>query len=98
MKFIIAFAATIFVSCGAGAQHTPAIEIASNGNGRQLDILADGQIFTSYRYSEDIKKPVLWPVFTAAGNPVTRNFPLKNKAGERVDHPHHIGLPGYRQQ
>ncbi|MBT6763908.1 MAG: PmoA family protein, partial [Prolixibacteraceae bacterium] len=26
------------------------------------------------------------------GNEITRQFPMKNKEGERVDHPHHLGI------
>ena len=35
---------------------------------------------------------MLWPVVSPGGNEVTRNFPLRNKEGERVDHPHHVGI------
>jgi hypothetical protein len=59
---------------------------------KKVDVLIDGKLFTSYIWPESIKKPVLWPVISAGGNEVTRQFPLKNKAGERADHPHHVGV------
>jgi hypothetical protein len=37
-------------------------------------------------------KPVLYPIRTARGTLVTRGFPLDPRPGERVDHPHHVGL------
>jgi len=37
-------------------------------------------------------KPVLYPVMTSEGTEITRGYPLKPRAGERVDHPHHIGI------
>jgi len=59
---------------------------------RRVDVLVDGQPFTSYIYAERLKKPVLFPLRTAAGAPVTRGFPLEPRPRERVDHPHHVGL------
>src|SRR4029077_17249958 len=39
-----------------------------------------------------VKKPVLDPIRSANGTPVTRGWPLNPRPGERVDHPHHVGL------
>ncbi|GAC1516744.1 MAG: hypothetical protein NVS1B4_13560 [Gemmatimonadaceae bacterium] len=58
-----------------------------------MDILVDGQPFTSYLYATTtLKKPTLFPLRTASGTIVTRGFPLDPRPGERVDHPHHVGL------
>jgi hypothetical protein len=54
--------------------------------------MVNGKLFTSYIQPEGVKKPVLWPVISPAGNTVTRSYPLAKKEGERVDHPHHIGI------
>jgi methane monooxygenase PmoA-like len=59
---------------------------------RRVDVLIDGQPFTSYIWPTTIKKPVLYPLRTASGTIVTRGFPLEPRPGERVDHPHHVGL------
>jgi hypothetical protein len=59
---------------------------------QRVDVLVDGQPFTSYIYSETMKKPVLFPIRTAKGRFVTRGYPLEPRGIERVDHPHHIGL------
>ena len=42
--------------------------------------------------ADDLKKPVLYPLRAASGTVVTRGFPLEPRPGERVDHPHHVGL------
>jgi hypothetical protein len=58
-------------------------------------VLVDGQLFTAYLYTDKIpalKKTTLYPIITAGGNDITRGFPLQKRAGERVDHPHHIGM------
>lgn len=59
---------------------------------QRINVLVDGIPFTSYIYPDDIKKPVLYPLRTSSGTAVTRGFPLEPRAGERVDHPHHVGF------
>lgn len=57
-----------------------------------VEVTINGEPFTSYIYPHTIKKPVLFPVRTARGTLVTRGYPLMALAGERVDHPHHVGV------
>jgi len=54
----------------------------------------DGKPFTAYIYpgSAVLKKPVLYPIRTAGGNFITRGWPMDPRPGERVDHPHHVGM------
>ena len=62
---------------------------------QRVDILIDDILFTSYLYIDtipDLKKPVLFPIFSAKGSVVTRGYPLDPRPGERTDHPHQIGL------
>lgn len=59
---------------------------------RRVDVLVDGEPFTSYIWPETLMKPVLFPLRTARGTVVTRGFPLEPRAGESVDHPHQVGL------
>jgi hypothetical protein len=54
--------------------------------------MVDGKPFTSYIYPESLMKPVLYPIHTADGALITRGWPLDPRSGERVDHPHHVGL------
>lgn len=66
--------------------------IVENKAGKRLDVLVDGKPFTSYIYPDDIMKPVLYPLRTADGLIITRGWPLDPRPGERVDHPHHVGM------
>ena len=68
------------------------IELVRNDAERRVDVMVDGQLFTAYIYPTSIKKPVLYPIKTARGTKITRGFPLEPMPGERVDHPHHVGL------
>lgn len=68
------------------------IELIRNDAEKKVDVMVDGELFTSYIYPNTIKKPVLYPLKTSKGTKITRGFPLEPMAGERVDHPHHVGL------
>lgn len=70
----------------------PEVLLQVNKAEQKVDVLIDGQLFTSYIYPDNIKKPVLWPVMSPAGNMLTRSYPLINKEGDRTDHPHHVGV------
>jgi hypothetical protein len=76
----------------AHSQAAPEVTVVPNEAGRRVDVLVAGKPFTSYIYPTTIKKPVLYPLLTASGKAVTRGFPLEPRAGERVDHPHQVGL------
>jgi len=60
----------------------------------KVDVLVDGKLFTSYFYPNDsiLKKPVLFPILTSKGTTITRGYPFATRPGERVDHPHHVGM------
>jgi hypothetical protein len=87
---IMAVCLTSFVS--AGPRPSDRISVVVNEQSRRVDISIDGQPFTAYVWPTTLKKPVLYPLRTAKGTAVTRGFPLEQRPGERVDHPHHAGL------
>ena len=68
------------------------IQLIRNDAEKKVDVLVDGELFTSYIYPNTIKKPVLYPLKTSKGTKITRGFPLEPTPGERVDHPHHVGM------
>jgi hypothetical protein len=77
---------------GASFAQQRGVSVVSNEAAQRVDVLIDGKPFTSYIWSDKLKVPVLYPVRSAQGTIVTRGFPLEPRPGERVDHPHHIGL------
>ena len=68
------------------------VRIDAHESERRVDVLIDGATFTSYIWPERLTKPVLYPLRTAKGTVITRGFPLDPRSGERVDHPHHVGI------
>ena len=80
------------VSAAGAPKNDQRIRVIPNEAARRVDITIDGQPFTSYIWPTNLAKPVLYPLRTAKGTEVTRGFPLDPKPGERVDHPHQVGL------
>src|SRR5467141_3183424 len=76
----------------AGPRPSDRVTVSVNEQASRVDIAIDGQPFTSYIWPVTLKKLVLYPLRTAKGTIVTRGFPLEQRPGERVDHPHHAGL------
>jgi hypothetical protein len=68
------------------------VTITPNESAKRIDVAIAGKPFTSYRWDPAFKKPVLYPLRSAAGTIVTRGWPVEPRPGERIDHPHHIGL------
>lgn len=68
------------------------VKLLRDDSQRKVDVMVDGKLFTSYQYPQNMEKPYLYPIISSNGSVVTRGFPLDPRKGERVDHPHHIGL------
>jgi hypothetical protein len=91
--FFILFASFISKT-GKQAQPIEGQKVAfvENGPEKSIDVMINGKLFTTYRWSDNVCKPVLYPVCTSAGTEITRGFPIEPKTGERADHPHQIGM------
>lgn len=59
---------------------------------KKIEVTADGKLFTSYCWYDNVYKPILYPVSTSAGTEITRGFPLNPKPGESTDHRHQVGI------
>jgi Methane oxygenase PmoA len=61
---------------------------------KKIEVSIDGKPFTTYYYPgpDVLKKAVLYPLLTANGTEITRGWPINPRPGERVDHPHHVGM------
>jgi hypothetical protein len=83
--------AVLFVGSALNAQPLK-VKLVRDDSKRKVDVMVGDKLFTSYQYPENMEKPYLYPVVAPSGSVVTRGFPLEARKGERVDHPHHIGL------
>lgn len=56
-----------------------------------VDVLVGGKLFTRYVFA-GAPQPYCYPIIGPTGKPLTRNYPMKQVAGETNDHPHHRSL------
>jgi len=84
--------AILAVAVAAPLKAANGVEVKVNEASKRVDVTIDGKPFTSYIWPSTLKKPVLYPLRSAKGTLVTRGFPLDPRKGERVDHPHHVGM------
>src|SRR4051794_14944753 len=54
----------------------------------RLKIELNGELFTEY-YFANVPRPFLYPLMGPGNLPMTRDYPMKEPAGEEHDHPHH---------
>lgn len=57
----------------------------------KLRVEINGQLFTEYCF-KDAPHVYFYPLLGPGGAPMTRNWPMKDVAGEEHDHPHHRSL------
>ncbi|NQV31383.1 MAG: PmoA family protein [Phycisphaeraceae bacterium] len=78
-------------------------EVSFEKHVNRIDVNIGGKLFTSYVHQIDpgqpliaknrlMTKPVLFPVYSPSGTLLTRAYPFMKKAGEKSDHPHHMGV------
>ena len=80
------------ITVTASSAQSPRIQVTPNDAQQRVDVTIDGKPFTAYIYPTTLRKPVLYPLRSSGGTLVTRGYPLDPRKGERVDHPHHVGL------
>ena len=92
-RMFIVLAVLMTMLMTAQAQKTEkGVRVVPNEAARRVDVIIDGQPFTSYIWPDTLMKPVFYPLRTDKGTVVTRGFPMDPRPGERIDHPHQVGM------
>jgi Methane oxygenase PmoA len=92
LSLVVAAFAFIVLAAPKPQKEKDHVSVVVDEAARKVDVSIDGKPFTSYIWPTTLKKPVLYPLRTANGTIVTRGYPLEQRPGERIDHPHHAGL------
>lgn len=87
---VLIFAANFMAN--AQAVKEKGVKLVTMEKEEKVDVYVNGVLFTSYRHPKDFEKPFLYPVFAPNGSVISRGYPLEPRPGERVDHPHQVGL------
>ncbi len=91
-SLFILLAVLICTTMFSQSDNSKGIRIVPLEKEQRVDIYIDGEVFTSYIYPANLEKPVLYPLKSSSGKYISRGFPLIPREGERIDHPHHVGL------
>lgn len=90
--FILPFLLTAGMNLNAQSSKENGVKLVRVDDKHKVDVIINGSLFTSYQYPANIEKPFLYPVIAPNGSVITRGYPIEPRKGERVDHPHHIGI------
>lgn len=95
MKLLLLFGLLMCMACSQASKSQerskPKIAFSKQEADNKVDVLVNGELFTSYRWLDSLHKPILYPIITAEGTTITRGFPIDSRPGERHDHWHHVG-------
>jgi Methane oxygenase PmoA len=72
-----------------GCKSAPQVKLTPLTDRVRVEI--GGHLFTEY-FFQGAKRPYCYPVLAVDGTSLVRDFPMKETAGEDVDHPHHRSL------
>lgn len=80
------FSLTVFASVASAAE----VKLTRLADRVRVEI--GGALFTEYIFGDGASRPYCYPVLTADGTALSRDFPMKETPGEETDHPHHRAL------
>lgn len=80
-----------FIVALAASSNAQNITLIPREQETRVEVEVDGKLFTSLRWDEKIKRPVLFPIMSSGGKHVTRGFPIETRDGETINHPHQVG-------
>ena len=91
---VVAIAAiSVFLAAVVVFAATDAVEVRNDPERHTVEIRADGQLLTAFRYGPEFaQKPVFYPILSRDGAMINRELPFIAKSGETTDHPHHQSL------
>lgn len=70
----------------------PKIAITQNGKTPEYNVAVNGEPFTTYHFSNENRKPFLWPVYGEGKVSMTRDWPMDPNGTGPMDHKHHKGI------
>ncbi|MFT7160678.1 MAG: hypothetical protein ACI9GZ_001854, partial [Bacteroidia bacterium] len=76
MKYKVILVVAVLLSSStvfSQSKNKSEVKLNVNDADNKVDVMVDGKLFTSYIYPDNVKKPVLWPIMSQAGNMLTRS-------------------------
>src|SRR6478735_4249236 len=86
----LGLALDLLVPIPAQADGTAAIKLTPLADRVRVEV--DGQLFTEYIFGDGATRPYCYPILSADGTALSRDFPMKDTPGEETDHPWHRAI------
>jgi hypothetical protein len=77
----------LLASVPVQAASVPAVKLTPLADRVRVEV--DGQLFTEYIFGDGATRPYCYPILSADGTALSRDFPMKDTPGEETDHPWH---------
>jgi hypothetical protein len=77
----------LIVMCSSLSHRSFSAEVTAERSEHGAVVKIDGQLFTEYLVKSGTK-PILWPIIGPTGKPMTRDYPMRDRPGEKKDHLH----------
>ncbi len=92
-SFLLPLALLTLAVAGCQSQSAaPALPVKLTKQADRVRVEIDGKLFTDYVFGDDASRSYCYPILSADGTPLTRNFPMKDVPGEETDHPWHRSI------
>ena len=88
MRYCLPFVIALLTVC---SKPLFSAEITAERSPNGVVIKVDGQLFTEYLVKSG-SKPILWPIIGPTGKLMTRDYPMRDRPGEKKDHIHQRSL------
>jgi hypothetical protein len=88
-RFLTPLFASALLNASAFAADLP-VKLTPQSDRVRVEV--DGKLFTEYVFGDGASRPYCYPILSADGTPLTRDFPMKNTPGEETDHPWHRSI------
>ncbi|HOZ45251.1 MAG TPA: PmoA family protein [Candidatus Hydrogenedentes bacterium] len=89
---VVALVGCMTAAGPASAADDGTVAITKQDGADALDVVINGEPFTTYHYSNENRKPFLWPVYAEGGVTITRNWPMGEDVPASGDHVHHKSI------
>ena len=91
MKFRL-FLSILTLAATAAASAANALPVKLTKQADRVRVEVGGKLFTEYVFGDGATRPYCYPILSADGTSLTRDFPMKDTPGEETDHPWHRSI------
>src|SRR4051812_27813560 len=82
----------LFLALCSAATAASSLPVKLTKGADRVRVEVGGKLFTEYVFGDGASRPYCYPILSADGTSLTRDFPMKDTPGEETDHPWHRSI------